>query len=549
MNAQCSPSNLTDQYSAACLIKEISNKWSIVVSWINNEDIVLTLLDIKHIGNLGHDEIIEILNRLFNISITSPEWIEKMNQLAQQAYGYMQSEMFYTESELKNIGNIQFNDSQDVIQFLQWTKKSNGIYKCILAQIAFCYVNAVGNTIEWYREKSSAVLLDKVLPNLQDMGTESSLHYQWISDKVSNFKNTGAMEFQGSIYHDIDWENWRKINFQVKIREKSIVSSISKAIREKDYINQWNILDFLWMTIICENKDDQVIIMNLLSQLAFKYGKYRIKNKWWVTKDIWDEVLSNKNFQENKSNEDFIEVLEESFKVIENRISTAIGYKDVKIIPDENEKNKLRFETMFLTKNEYKNNSRWLANHSCFEHKRKIAEHIRLDWYIKKDRIQTISRALLDTISEDRILLEEIFLDIMLESKWNILARWTSPKNKKHILHALGEISKINEQKYNITHSSLEQSSVDEAIEEISIFEQEQKDIILAVIQSYNDIELKKQLENILPDFYISGLIAYPDSNGNISSVRKKYTNKIWMENISALSPELLSIPTINPPF
>jgi hypothetical protein len=42
-----------------------------------------------------------------------------MNQLAQQAYGYMQSEMFYTESELKNIGNIQFNDSQDVIQFLQ----------------------------------------------------------------------------------------------------------------------------------------------------------------------------------------------------------------------------------------------------------------------------------------------------------------------------------------------------------------------------------------------------------------------------------------------
>ncbi len=493
------------------IIREIWDK-----DFIEVDNKKMTLLDLSNIGNLEHDEMIELLNQLLDVSITSPEGIQKVNDLVQSAYWYMKDELLYTDTELKKLGNIQFQNSSDIIHFLQKTKNSHGIYKCVLWKIALCYKNSVTDSISEYREKSSNVLENKVIENLRDMSQWSSISYASFWNDIKKYKNTGKLKFQGSIYYD-EWKIARKIPFHVELREKSIESSISKSIREKDYINQWNICDFLWMRILCENKNDQIIVMNFISQIAFKKWEYCIKNKWWITEKMFEDILVEWKFERNVSNKWFIELLNKSFENTERRISTAVNYKDVKIIPEDTENNKLRAEIMFLTHHEYKKSNEWLSHHACYRYKRKITERIRLDNnHIAEKTIKLISNALLDELKGwiDKEtgevfypeILQDIFIDIILSDQ-NILPASTGKTKEKMIQSILKEDLSVDRKKERLKE----------------LYKNASSDVIL------------KKLRYMLPKFYISGLFPYIDRNWRIAKTNKKYTNIIWRENLGIL--------------
>lgn len=483
------------------------------------EKVKISLLDLNGIWDLEHDYIVEMLNFLIGESISSPEWIAKVNELAKRSYEYLQDELLYDDSELKSIWSIKFKSSLEIVKFLQSTKKAQGLKKCMLAKIARLYLDGFSLDVEEKRKKTLNVVDNKVIPNLRDLSVESSLSYDWYENVSTEFRETWKASMKWSIHVPVPWTIWnyRKIDFDISMREKTIASTISKALREKDYINQWDIMDLLWITITSK-QEDKIHIMNYLSQLAFKYWEYRIKNKWGVTKEDLDSFIEGGDESEmTHGNLRFLALLEDSFKEVERRASTATWYKDVKFVPVW-DKNLLSFEIMFLDYDSSTNDG--LAHHKCFEFKRKIAERIRLEGYIWEKWIKKISQSLIDVVSNSRIddlsgkkptdLLKEMLADIIYDSEWKIIP-WAFSENCKWVV----------EQEFS--HWNKKNPS---------------KEVILNMVKKLNKLQVEKMLAELLPKFYLSGLVSYFDSNNNRSKTRRKYTNKIGLENLSVLSED-----------
>jgi len=360
----------------------------------------------------------------------------------------------------------------------------------MIAKVWLLFQEAVGEHVEKIREKSISVLENKVIPNLEDIAKKSSL---WLkTDGVKEeFAQTWKSVFTGSIFAEIQWWVARKIDFQVEIREKTIESTISKALREKDYINQGDIMDLLWIRITTKNKEDKLIILNLVSQLAFKHWEYRIKNKGWITKsDLEALQRESEYFRNNASMWVFLERLEESFKSVEKRVNSALKYSDIKLVPVWEGK-KLSFEILFLD-NDHTNNT-WLAHHIPFTYARKITERIRLEWYIAKDSIIRISSYLVKEICHSS-----------KNSLW-----WISP------VDLMKEMLRDIHDELHIKNPNIQTKSHEE-------------------IKAMKKQELEYELKRILPEYYTEKLIIFQDSCWK-QSRRVKYTNKVWIGNLSVL--------------
>ncbi len=254
-------------------------------------------------------------------------------------------------------------------------------------------------------------------------------------------------------------------------------------------------MDLLWIRIITKNKEEKILIMNHISQLAFKYWEYRIKNKNGLTQSDLDNILwSSDFFTKNKNTAWFIKKLEESFSKVETRANTALKYSDIKFVPMW-EGNKLSFEIMFL--DEWHWNDAWLAHHTPFSYFRKIAERIRLEWYITSESISRIAVSLIEKISKSSKaklwdiaptdLMKEMLIDISSE----IADKWVEFKLKNR-----------NE------------------------------------IQGMKKVELEFELKRVLPLYYQTKLFVFSDSKWNVSK-RKKFTNKVGLENLSVLAEKV----------
>lgn len=460
------------------------------ITFVNNEwkNIKISLLDLHNIWNLSDDEISEMLRIILWTPIQSPEWLILVNELAKRALKYLKEELLYTDSELRWIWNLEFKSSSEVIKFFKGTKKSQWIQKCMLAKVWMLFQEWVGYDVEQKRQKTIDVLERKVMKNLEDLTKESSLWFShsWL---MNEFEETWKTQFTGTVYVDnITGDRPRKIEFQVEIREKSIESTISKALREKDYINQWDIMDLLWIRITTKNSEDKIILMNLISQLAFKYWEYRIKNKGWISKDDLDTILNDSEyFFRNKSTALFLKTLEESFSNLERRQSTALKYVDVKLVPIW-ENNKLSFEILFL---DLKNtNINGLAHHKPFSYMRKIEERVRLEWFITEDALKRIAHQMIDSISKS--------------SKVDLWGQ-TPTDLMREILQDV----------YEESHEWRDIQSREDT-------------------QTMKKQELEYELKRVMPSYYISRLTPFKDSMWQTSN-RRKYTTKLWLENISVL--------------
>lgn len=456
-------------------------------SW---EYVKISLLDLANIWDYSDDEISEMLREILWVTIQSPQWIRLVNSLAQNALKYLREELFYSEQELKWIWNIHFQNSKEVINFLKWTWKAQWLKKCMLAKVWLLFQEGVGEHVEKIREKSIGVLENKVIPNLEDIAKKSSL---WIkTDGVKEeFAQTWKSVFTGSIFAEMSWWVGKRIDFQVEIREKTIESTISKALREKDYINQGDIMDLLWIRITTKNKEDKLIILNLVSQLAFKHWEYRIKNKGWITKaDLETLQRESEYFRNNASMWVFLERLEESFKSVEKRVNSALKYSDIKLVPIWEGK-KLSFEILFL--DEDHTNNTGLAHHIPFTYIRKIAERIRLEWFITKESIVRIASYLTKKISESN-----------KNSLW-----WISS------VDLMKEMLRDIHDEILIKNPKIQTKSYEE-------------------IKTMKKQELEYELKRILPEYYAEKLIIFRDWAWN-QSKKSKYTNKVWLENLSVL--------------
>ena len=347
----------------------------------------------------------------------------------------------------------------------------------MLAKVWMLFQEWVWFNVEEKRKKTLDVLDKKVIKNLEDLAKESSLGFK-NNDIMQDFKETWKTKFNWSIYVDsIDESRPKKIWFLVEIREKTIESTISKALREKDYINQGDIMDLLWIRITTENIEDKIILMDRISQLAFKYWEYRIKNKNWISKDQLDSILWDSDFfTSNDTTAIFIKALEESFTNIERRASTALKYSDIKLVPVW-DGNKLSFEILFLDSTN--TNSNWLAHHKPFSYMRKIHERVRLEWHIKFSALKRIANCMIEDLSDCTI--------IELEG--------VSPTNlMKQMLNDL-----YYENKGGIKLKNHE------------------------TVQAMKKDELKYELKRVIPEYYASRLLVFKDSKWR----------KSWQEGVN----------------
>ncbi len=462
------------------------------ITFLNSrwEEVKISLLDLDNIWNLNDDEISEMLRIILGISIQSVDWLKKVNILAQKAFIYLKNELLYTDKELRGIWNIHFNNSSEIINFFRNTKLAHWLQKCMLSKIWLLLHEWIGHDVEEKRNKTIDVLENKVVKNLEDLAKESSLWFENVS-AIEQFREEWKTTFNGSIYVENLNSQARKINFTVEIREKSLESSISKALREKDYVSQWDIMDLLGIRITTKNKEDKLLLMNRISQLAFKYWEYRIKNKNGIGKlDLETILWESEFFTKNESTRLFIQRLEESFNSLDRRASTALKYSDVKIVPVW-DGNKLSFEILFF--DEWHINNFGLSHHISFQYKRKIEERIRLEWFILWEWITIIADAMVDKI-------------------------WSSTKASL----------------WNITPTDLLGQTLIDIYDESLVY---RKDYWLknhSEIKKMQKQELVYELKRVLPLYFATRLIPYKDSKWNTSR-RKKYTNKIWIENLSVL--------------
>ena len=463
------------------------------VTFINKkgEEVQISLMDLWDIWNLDEDEIKFMLQSILWISIESSEWINLINRLAQKSFNYLRDELLYTEKELKWVGNINFSTTSWIIKFFKDTKHSQGIKKCMLAKVWMLLQEWVWFDVEQKRQKTMDVFDNKVVKSLEDIAQGTSFtRTGW---KLSSFKREWKADFKWSFHIDnMVWKNKRKIEFNVEIREKTIESSVSKALRYKDYANQWDILDLLWIRITAKNDEEALIISNFLSQLVFKYWDYRIKNKGLVVQWDLDRILwESEYFVNNEGTSSFIQKLEESFSQVEYRESSALGYKDLRLVPSW-EWNKLSFEIMVYVEGNDK--TKWLAHHKVFTYTRKLAERIRLEWYIDLDGIKRISNVLVD--------------DLIACNKSNLW--WKSPIELMR-----------------------------EMLDDIYIETRGDFWIAYKPSKSLNKVSLGLQLKKDLPSYYASQRLSpFYDSQWR-SSRRKKYTNKIGKENISVFDEDI----------
>jgi len=464
------------------------------VTFVNKDwkKIQISLLDLWNIWDYSDDEISEMLHSILGVTIQSPEWLKLVNILAEKALNYLKTELFYTEQELRGVWNVRFNSSAEIIRFFKSTNNSQWLKKCMLAKVAMLYQEGVWYNVELKRQKTLDVMENKVVRSLEDLAKKSSLGFD--DEIMREFDVDWKSEFEGSFFvENADTKISKKIIFKVEFREKSIEATISKALRDKNYRNQWDIMDLLWIRIFTRNPEDKLLLMSYISQLAFKYWEYRIKNKDWVTPfDLWTVIDESDYFQRNTNTAEFIRKLWESFDKIEKKASTALNYSDIKFVPI-GDWNNLSFEIMFL--DEWHKNNHWLAHHKCFEFMRKIPERIRLEWFVSFKALKILSSTLINSIAKSSVkdldwvqptdLLRDILLDI-----------------------------------YDQFPNAIDSGETKDSIKHMK------------------KLELMKKLERALPIFYTSKLIIFKDSKWRSSAANKKYTNRLWIDNLSVLLDE-----------
>ncbi len=211
------------------------------ITFINDKgkEVKISLLDLDNIWNFSDDEISEMLKSILWVTIQSPEWLSMVNELAQRSLNYLKNELLYTDTELRGVWNINFKSSKDVIKFFNGTKKAHGLQKCMLAKVGMLFNDGVWYSVEEKRRKTLDVMENKVVKNLEDLAKKSSLWFDERDEVMEEFKEKWKSSFAGSFFVENEalWSS-KKINFTVEFREKTIESTISKSLREKDYVNQ-----------------------------------------------------------------------------------------------------------------------------------------------------------------------------------------------------------------------------------------------------------------------------------------------------------------------
>lgn len=515
-----------DWHNHGDIIWEIGpDKTHIVIENAEGNQVRISLMDLKDIWLLDDGQIIYLVESLIWLSLDSPEWIAKVNELASKSLAYLKDELLYTNEQLKGLWSVEFNSRQDIVKFFKGTKRGNGLRKCVLAKIARSYINAESSIIQTHRNKTRKVLEKKVLWNLHNMSTSSSLSYEWFEEGKKEFRERGKASFQGSIFYKApvnrEGEGYsiEEIDFTIEIREKSIESLVSKSIREKDYENQWDILDLLWISITTKTRLEKLKVMDFLAPLAFKYGEYRVKNKGGITHEEFERFLENADFMVSEDNENFWKLLDESFDKAEKRASTALGYSDVKLVPLHGNGTTLTFELMFL---EYdSSNNDGMANHKCFEYKRKIAERIRLENYVSEDTVRHISRKLVDDIrkSDEKELKGKTPVELMREMLVDVIME----QKGRFIPNALWE------------EKSLEITQMFRGVGKSKIPDDVKRQRIMDIVQKRKN-SLSPMLKEVLPSYYLAWLLPFCDSAGRRSKWVPKFTNRVWLENLSVLT-------------
>lgn len=327
-----------------------------------------SILDIDSIGSTNKDTIKLILVRFiwglktwkFDRSKAETELevfetkqvIDLMNHLFDEAITYLRDNLYYTEKELKQVVWYEFNNFDDVLDFLQHSNRPRWKIFCTVAK----QVLAI---LEWsslYNER-----IEEIKNKTHD---------------VIEWKLKGPLQIDEETEDEIRWSVYthgRNISFVMKNRAKTDKSNISKWTRDPKYLTWSYLSDLYWVTFEIEHRKDIPYFMDFVASKVFKRGIFEIKNKGLLGKKIIEECEG--------LNWDFQRKLIDSVDKEDKKEGSSPEYEDIKLMTPlykDDEARNLSLEIKFVLSGNI--NERGLQMQWVYWYFKKISERIRLEW-------------------------------------------------------------------------------------------------------------------------------------------------------------------------
>lgn len=336
----------------------------------------VTVMELFNIP-LGSDaEIKDFIMKRLEIDITTGQWIEKINQLFQQAID------FYEKRYLKKIPTkfkkIHFHNTVSIINFLRETKtnKVNGAINCALAKVSYAVDDVLSN--EKVRRES---FLDEQF--IREHLERPFQIEQWYEDKSGNLYRSGKVVISGKI-----------INFQLISRQKWMESIVWKQLAEAKYYSVDQFRDLVWATIYVKEDWEVALMMQFIDDMIYNRTA-EIKNKNGLDlKKVKSETYLEEEFylkleEQTKISEQ--QVSEDEKEHEERKKSSSDKYKEIKLVGEvdlsleewkEATKYKIGTEIKFVIGGH--DNESWISLQSIYDYAKRFRELTRLGIPIRK---------------------------------------------------------------------------------------------------------------------------------------------------------------------
>lgn len=392
--------------------KIISHLKPIRIWWID-----VTVMDLFNMPLASDDGIKDFIMKRLEIDITTPQWIEKINQLFQQAID------FYEKRYLKKIPTkfkkIHFHNTTSIINFLRETKtnKVNGAINCALAKVSYAVDDVISN--EKVRRES---FLDEQF--IREHLEKPFQIEQWFEDKSGNLYRSGKVVV-------IDGKITKIINFKLISRQKWIDSIIGKQLAEAKYYSVDQFRDLVWATIYVKEDWEVALMMQYIDHYIYK-GAAEIRNKNGLDlKKVKSETYLEEKFylkleEQTKISEQ--QVSEDEKEHEERKKSSSDKYKEIKLIGEvdlsleewkESTKYKIGTEIKFVIGGH--DNESWISLQSIYDYAKRFRELTRLGIPIRKidivnyvnDFFENIDEILKKKNKQKEVYFKELFDDLV----------------------------------------------------------------------------------------------------------------------------------------
>ena len=379
-----------------------------------------TEMDLFSIKWLKSEEIEALINKKIHANISTPEWLDKIRNLHARAVEFYEKELYRTPS--KDIREYNFSSKKEVIDFIavtSWESIRRQTY-CNIIKIMFI-LSEFDSAVNLHEldEKAKNAIEKYFLPCIQ-------IYDSWFPETCSTTRARITM--------DIPWWEHKIIDFMLKFRWKSDISSVIKMLYNPEYYSADLVGDAVGIEFAVEKESDILLI-----QYFFERYIYRTywKNLSYTDKDILNPQATNEIH--SIVDEDFLDGLQraENFKK-KNSGKSLRNFKanlELPVLRNPKDRSSQRIYTWFevVWVLEQNRNNSWYSDHRIYDQFKRILTMIRLQWYITELYIKKVINELYNRYPEAQFSKEKVFEKYTWDLKkiyfpWKRTVYYTSPE-------------------------------------------------------------------------------------------------------------------------